>query len=91
MEDVLGEPGERDITAHVNFSELRAIAVECGFEVESDSSLRHWVLSIWTEEKLNTRWGQADLRWRMQWKKLAFEMGETFRVLVLRKLGEGRK
>ncbi len=83
--DVLDSPGTRDISAHVNFTYLKNLALSAGFEVVRQSSLAEWVLSVWDQEMLATQWKQADHRWRLQWKQLVFGMGEVFRVLHLRK------
>jgi SAM-dependent MidA family methyltransferase len=83
--DFLSHPGERDITAHVNFSYLKELAVQCGYVIERDCSLNTWIMSIWDESAFSRRWQEKDERWRLQWKELFFGMGETFRVLQLRK------
>jgi SAM-dependent MidA family methyltransferase len=83
--DVLEAPGTRDITAHVNFSYLRDMAVRTGFHVVSESSLVSWALRVWNEPELSSRWSKADDGWRLQWKHLVVGMGETFRVLMLRR------
>jgi SAM-dependent MidA family methyltransferase len=81
--DVLQTPGERDITCHVNFSELLRVAEVNGLSVLFDGSLRSWALSMWEEEILQQRWSTADEQWKLQWKQLVFGMGETFRVVLL--------
>ncbi len=85
--DFLSEPGERDITAHVNFSYLRQLALEFGYRIEADVSLRAWIEKVWNEEELSALWKERDQRWKLQWKQLVVGMGETFRVLELRKPG----
>lgn len=88
--DVLADPGERDITAHVNFTALAQRGEELG--------LRAWPLKTQAQFLLSI--GQADefgfalaastepetLRHRMLLKTLLAGLGETFRVLVLEKL-----
>jgi SAM-dependent MidA family methyltransferase len=83
--ELLSDPGERDITAHVNFSYLKDIAMKTGYEVEADQSLRSWLGGIWEEKDFDTLWRERDGRWKLQWKQLFVGMGETFRVLELRK------
>ncbi len=83
--DFLSEPGTRDITAQVNFSYLRDLAIGAGMEVLRDSSLAQWAIDVWGEDELSKRWKESDDRWRMLWKHLIFGMGSTFRVLHLRK------
>ena len=89
--DILDSPGKRDITSHVNFSYLKDIALEFGFEVESDQLMNSWLLSVWDENEFARRWQEADERWRLQWKQIFFGMGETFRVLDLRKTPQKEK
>lgn len=83
--DFLSDPGERDITAHVNFSYLKEVAVKYGYRVEADHSLSTWMSRVWSEDNLGARWKEKDQRWKLQWKQLFFGMGETFHVLELRK------
>lgn len=82
--DLLGTPGDRDITAHVNLSWLRECANAAGLVYESSSPLSNWVLSVWGEQELQQRWARADQYWRLQWKHLVFGLGEVFRVLQFR-------
>jgi SAM-dependent MidA family methyltransferase len=83
--EILSAPGTRDITAHVNFSELRQAAASNRFKVKRECSLRDWALSICETAEWKTLWAASDERWRLQWKQLVFGMGETFRVLELEK------
>lgn len=78
---LLSNPGERDITAHVNFSWLRACAERAGFHFHSSYTLAAWLLSVWDEEELQRRWSRADSTWQLQWKQLLFGLGETFTVM----------
>jgi SAM-dependent MidA family methyltransferase len=82
--DTLRSPGDADITAHVNFTELIRLAAARGFQLQFEGSLQSWALSLWDENRLSERWERADQRWRLQWKQLVFGMGETFRVLVFK-------
>jgi SAM-dependent MidA family methyltransferase len=83
---VLTDAGDQDITAHVNFSWLTEVAEANGFACETNTSLARWSMEVWDEEVLSERWAQADQRWRLQWKQLVFGLGETFRVLMFRKV-----
>lgn len=83
--DILNDPGEQDITAHVNFSYLADLAVRFGYEVRADLPLRSWLQRVWTQTEFEALWRQKDSRWRLQWKQLSAGMGETFRVLELNK------
>jgi SAM-dependent MidA family methyltransferase len=78
---VLSNPGERDITAHVNFDWLRVCAERAGFHFRNSYTLATWLLSVWNEEELARRWSKADARWQLQWKQLLFGLGETFTVV----------
>jgi SAM-dependent MidA family methyltransferase len=89
--DFLSDPGERDITSHVNYSYLRKLAVDYGYVVQSDCSLSLWIMRIWDEEALRRRWQENNERWKLQWKELLFGMGQTFRVLELRKKGSPKE
>lgn len=84
--DLLKSPGAEDITAHVNFTWLVRCAEQAGFVLERSTSLANWVISTWGEQELARRWERADQHWKLQWKQLVFGMGETFRVLELRRL-----
>jgi SAM-dependent MidA family methyltransferase len=83
--DFLVGPGERDITAHVNFSYLKELAIRYGYLVGFDGPFSAWIKSVWDEDELSRRWNENDERWRLQWKQLFFGLGGTFRVLELRK------
>jgi SAM-dependent MidA family methyltransferase len=89
--DVLAEPGLRDITAHVNFTALEEHGRAVGFERESFESLAQFLLKIGDADQFAAALAgttEAErLRRRLQLKTLLFGMGETFRVLVMRKRG----
>jgi SAM-dependent MidA family methyltransferase len=85
VEDVLADPGCQDITCHVNLSALTDAALRSGFELVAHQSFASWILSIWGEEELTSRWQQADAHWQLQWKQLVYGMGDSFHVLLLRK------
>jgi len=86
VEDVLADPGSQDITSHVNLTALTDSALRSGFELVVCQSFASWALSIWGEEELTSRWQSADARWRLQWKQLVYGMGDSFHVLLFRKL-----
>ncbi len=89
LDDVLAGAGERDITAHVNFSMLQEAGEECGFTVERFETLARTILAAGERDQFASVLAGADasdeLRRRMQLKTLLFGMGETFRVLLQRK------
>ena len=91
-EDVLAEAGERDITAHVNFTALEESGAACGLATERFETLAQTLLAAGEPDQFAAALGAAgtaeELRRRMQLKTLLFGMGETFRVLLQRKTEE---
>jgi SAM-dependent MidA family methyltransferase len=88
-EDVLVEPGERDITAHVNFTAIGEAGVSMGLSQESFETLGSFLLRAGEADQFAAAIGggpETGLRRRMQLKTLLFGLGETFRVLVQRRL-----
>ena len=87
-EDVLEEPGERDITAHVNFTALQEAGAACGLRTECFETLARTLLAAGEPDQFAAALEAADpreqLRRRMQLKTLLFGMGETFRSLLQR-------
>ena len=102
-EHVLEEPGLRDITAHVNFTALMesdASGVACGLTNVRFETLAQTLLAAGEPDEFAAALGAGgateELRRRMQLKTLLFGMGETFRVLLQRKIegedgGENRR
>lgn len=85
-EDVLNDPGERDITAHVNFTALQESGARCGLQNIFLQTLSRTLLDAGEPDQFAAALGGGDdLRRRMQLKTLLFGMGETFRVLLQRK------
>jgi SAM-dependent MidA family methyltransferase len=88
-EDVLGEAGLRDITAHVNFTALVESGTACGLAIERFETLAQMLLAVGEPDGFAAALGEGgateELRRRMQLKTLLFGMGETFRVLLQRK------
>ena len=92
LEDVLQEPGMRDITAHVNFTALQEHGALRGLRPENFSTLAQVLLAAGEPDQFAAALGPGnDLRRRMQLKTLLFGMGETFRVLLQRKETEGKQ
>jgi SAM-dependent MidA family methyltransferase len=90
-EDVLAEPGARDITAHVNFTALEECGAECGLRTERFETLAQTLIGAGeaeVERALAATDAKEQLRRRLQFKTLVFGMGEMFRVLWQRKEGE---
>jgi SAM-dependent MidA family methyltransferase len=94
MEDVLADPGQRDITAHVNFTALEEHGAGCGWACERLETLAQTILAAGEADRFAAALEAGNqseaLRRRMQLKTLLVGMGETFRVLVQRR-DEGNK
>ena len=85
-EDVFTDPGERDITAHVNFTALQESGAASGLVTESFETLAQTLLAAGSADQFAAALaGEDELRRRMQLKTLLFGMGETFRVLLQRR------
>jgi SAM-dependent MidA family methyltransferase len=93
-EDVLADPGIRDITSHVNFTALEERGAECGLVKERFETLAQSLLAAGEADQFAAALGAPgtgeQLRRRMQLKTLLFGMGETFRVLLQRRV-EGER
>ncbi|HTX34310.1 MAG TPA: SAM-dependent methyltransferase [Bryobacteraceae bacterium] len=92
-ENVLEHPGERDITAHVNFTALEEHGARCGLGALRLETLASTLLAAGEDDHfagaLEAAGPAEEFRRRMQLKTLLFGLGETFRVLLQRKEGEG--
>jgi SAM-dependent MidA family methyltransferase len=89
-EDVLEDPGGRDLTAHVNFTALEEAGAAHGFVTERFETLARTLLAAGEPDQFAAALAAEDprenLRRRMQLKTLLFGMGETFRVLLQRRV-----
>ncbi len=87
-EDVLADPGERDITSHVPFTVFEDRARLRGLTIEKFETLARFLLDAGEPDQfaaaLRADDEQEAFRRRMQLKTLLYGMGETFRVLVAR-------
>jgi SAM-dependent MidA family methyltransferase len=83
-EDVLAEPGERDITAHVNFTALAEHAVPLGLRAAPLETQARFLLSIGQADQFRSALAASNerdkQRNRMLLKTLLFSLGETFQV-----------
>jgi SAM-dependent MidA family methyltransferase len=87
-ENVLEDPGERDITAHAHFTAIQEHGESCGLKAEKFETLAQMLLAAGEPDQFAAALGSSgELRRRMQLKTLLFGMGETFRVLLQRKVG----
>ncbi len=81
-EDVLADPGARDITAHVCFPALEGH----GLETVRFETLARTLLDAGEDDQFAAALaGPDEIRRRLQLKTLLFGMGETFRTLLQRK------
>jgi len=73
--------GNKDITAHVNFTGIALAAQEAGFEVLGYTSQAHFLINCGLAELMQA----ADLKQRVAAQKLMMEheMGELFKVIAL--------
>jgi SAM-dependent MidA family methyltransferase len=87
-EDVLADPGERDITAHVAFSALEERGAARGLETIVRETLAQTLLYAGERDQFATALAgatpQQERTRRLQLKSLLFGMGETFRTLIQR-------
>ncbi len=90
QEDVLEEPGTKDITAHVAFAALEGHGACRGLETVRFETLAQLLLGAGEPDQfgaaLAAEDGQEEVRRRLQLKTLLFGMGETFRTLLQRKV-----
>jgi SAM-dependent MidA family methyltransferase len=89
LEDVLADPGERDITAHVAFGAIEAQGRRSGLEVVRNESMAAALIRAGEPDQFTSALSASDereaLRLRMQLKTLLYGMGETFRTLLFRR------
>jgi len=86
LEDVLADPGERDITAHVPFTALEEHGKQCGLDPAPLATLAQTLLEAGEPDQfaaaLRAETPAACAERRLQLKTLLFGMGETFRTLL---------
>ncbi|MGJ5814980.1 class I SAM-dependent methyltransferase [Paludibaculum fermentans] len=89
LDDVLLNPGEQDITAHVPFTHLEHCAHELGLHTRPLLTLTQLLMSAGETDQFAAALHADDeasaQRLRMQLKSLLFGLGETFRCLVMEK------
>lgn len=81
-ENVLEDPGERDITAHVNFTALEEYGALLGLRRKYFETLAQTLLRAGEEDQFAAALAGGDAARLLQLKTLLFGMGETFRVLT---------
>jgi SAM-dependent MidA family methyltransferase len=79
--DPLADVGNKDITAHVNFTGIAVAAQDTGFELLGYTSQAHFLINCGLAEAMQ----HAELAQRVAANKLLMEheMGELFKVLGL--------
>jgi len=92
-EDVLCDPGEKDITAHVAFTALEQYGAQLGLETVRFETLAQTLLAAGDQDQFAAALAAAtpaeQLQRRLQLKSLLFGMGETFRTLLQKVGGAG--
>ena len=90
--DLLAHPGDQDMTAHVNFSQLIDAGRQSGFAVRSFQSQEKFLMEIGQKDEFGDLFADCfsdaeRLRRAQSLKTLLMPqgMGEAFRVLVLEK------
>ena len=89
-DDLLANPGEQDLTAHVNFSAIQAAGEACGLKTETFSTQAQFLTGIAEEVFKNPNsfgeWGAQQTR---QFQTLTHpeHLGRAFRVLVQSRAG----
>jgi SAM-dependent MidA family methyltransferase len=102
-EDILTDPGNRDLTAHVNFTALVERGEELGLTASPLVTQMRFLMELGEKDNFNAVLGESRAaseapgdagnepedspKHRMQLKTLLFGMGETFQVLVQTKRG----
>jgi SAM-dependent MidA family methyltransferase len=88
-EDVLEAPGERDVTAHVPFDELRALGKSAGWEEVRFETMGQFLLRAGETDQFASALEAAQdgvaTRLRLQLAALLYDLGETLRAMVWRK------
>ncbi len=89
LDDVLKDPGEQDITAHVCFTALEEHGRSIGLERETFEPLARTLIEAGTADQFSRALAADEprekMRRRLQLKHLLAGMGETFRTLVQRR------
>jgi len=89
-DQVLADPSESDITAHVPFDELRRRAKELRWHESHFETMGQFLLRAGQGDQFNAALAasseEESLRLRLQLKSLLFDIGETFRAVVWEKV-----
>jgi len=89
LDDVLKDPGEQDITAHVCFTALEQYGKQIGLETQAFEPLARTLIAAGEPDQfakvLAAESPDEARRRSLQLKQLLFGMGETFRTLLQKK------
>lgn len=82
--DILANPGEQDLTAHVNFSAIQATGESVGLTTESFSTQSQFLTRILEQAVKDKSFGEWDVSRTRQFQTLTHpeHLGRAFRVLV---------
>jgi SAM-dependent MidA family methyltransferase len=83
--DVLADPGEQDITAHVDFPRIETVGIKAGLKTEAFESQGRFLTQIAIEAwKPENRFGDWDPKRTRQFQTLTHpqHLGQSFRVLL---------
>jgi SAM-dependent MidA family methyltransferase len=78
----LADPGQQDLTAHVNFSALRRVGEACGLSTESLKTQGQFLTTIFAdmyEKRIGKDWNQEQVR-QFQTLTHPAHLGHTFKV-----------
>ncbi len=91
-QELINAPGTRDLTAHVDFSELAACAAQAGFSVDGFATQSRFLMNLGVLDHAQALMSQAKnmmeqtrLTQSLQMLLLESEMGEVFKVMLLTK------
>lgn len=87
VEDIYTRVGQRDLTAHVNFSALARWGEDFGFSVTGFTDQSHFLMSLGILETLSDGDTPEEIKVRLNAKSLLLPggMGEIFKVLIQHK------
>ena len=90
LDDVLKDPGQQDISAHVCFTALEQYGKQIGLETQAFQALARTLIDAGEPDQfasvLAADSPEAARRRSLQLKQLLFGMGETFRTLLQKKV-----
>jgi SAM-dependent MidA family methyltransferase len=83
-DDILANPGEQDITAHVNFSAIQAVGESAGLTTESFLTQSQFLTRILDKAAKDKSFGEWNISRTRQFQTLTHpeHLGRTFRTLI---------